>query len=96
MKADEFATARTWDQVSRIMVLGLLFLSSAQFLLAAVAFGALGKTETDKFISGGCILLAGVALALGLAFRKVGAPTWKHKLAVALIVLPAALSILTR
>lgn len=96
MKADEFATARAWEQLSRLAVLGLLFLSSFQFLVTAIVFGSLGKSDADKLITAGCLLFAGVAFALGLAFRKVGAPTWKHKLVVAIVALPAALTLLTR
>jgi hypothetical protein len=96
MKADEFAVARYWGQASRIIALGLLFLSSVQFLAATIVLGTLGKTEADKLISAGCTLFAGVAFALGLAFRRVGAPTWKHKLAVALVALPAALTVIMR
>jgi hypothetical protein len=96
MKADEFANARAWEQLARRAVLGLLFLSSFQFLVTAFAFGSLAKSGTGKLITGGCVLFAGVAFALGLTFRKVGAPTWKHKLAVGIVALPAALTLLTR
>ena len=72
----------------------LLFLSSVQFIAVAIVFGASGKTEGDKLISAGCTAFAGFALALGLAFCKAGAPTWRHKLAVAVVALPAALTIL--
>ncbi|WP_156930306.1 hypothetical protein [Sphingomonas jaspsi] len=96
MKPDEFATAKAWEQSSRIIVLVLLFLSGLQFLAAAIVFGSLGTSETDRLLTSGFLVLSGVAFALGLAFRKFGAPTWKHKLAVAILVLPAALSLLVR
>ena len=96
MKADEFATARAWEQLARLVVLGLLFLSSLQLLITAVVVGSLGKSETDKLIVAGCVLFASVAFGLALAFRKVGARTWKHKVAVGIVALPAALTLLTR
>ena len=96
MQTDEFATVRAWEDLARLAVLGLLFLSSLQFLVTAVVFGSLARSETDKLMTAGCVLLACVAFTLGLAFRKVGAPTWKHKLAVGIVALPAALTLLTR
>ena len=94
MKAHELEVVRSRDQASRNLVLGLLFLSAAFFLFAAILFGTLGATEEDKLITAACVLFAGAAFALGLAFRSVGAPTWKHKLAVAFFALPAALLII--
>lgn len=94
MRKDELAAVEAWYASSRIVVLGLLFLSSMQFLSVAIIVSALGQTPDDKLIFAGSLLFAAVALAAGLAFRKVGAPTWKHKVVVALITLPAALSIL--
>lgn len=79
--------------MGRWIVLILLGLSALQFLFAAIVFGFLVDTEDGKQLSAIFILLFGVALALAVAFRKSGAPTWKHKLAVAVIALPAALQL---
>ena len=96
MNADELAAAKAWEQSSRILVLTLLFSSSVQFLVAGLVFRTIGESANDTIIGSASMLLAGVAFALGLAFRKVGAPTWKHKIAVAAVAVPAALSVLTR
>ncbi|CAN5404771.1 hypothetical protein BH10PSE14_BH10PSE14_39700 [soil metagenome] len=95
-RADEFTTMRAWAQSLRIMVLCLLFLSAARFLATALVFRALGHSEADKLVFAGCLVLAALAAGLGLAFRKAGAPTWKHKVAVAIVALPAALSLALR
>jgi hypothetical protein len=96
MKLDEIETLHDWRRGSRLVVLGLLFLSALQFLAFAIVTGTLGKTEDDNMIFAGSMLLAGIAFALGISFRKVGAPTWKHQVAVALIAAPAAISVLVR
>ena len=96
MKTDEIETLHVWRSGSRLVVLGLLFLSALQFLAFAIVTRTLGNTENDNVIFAGSMLLAGLALALGISFRKVGAPTWKHKVAVALIAAPAAISVFVR
>ncbi|RYY26498.1 MAG: hypothetical protein EOP62_10245 [Sphingomonadales bacterium] len=93
---DSLMTVMAWQQTSRFVVLGLLFLSGCQFLAAALVYRTVGRSETDTLIFAGCLMMAGFAFALGLAFRKSGAPTWKHKLAVAVVALPAAISLLLR
>lgn len=93
---DSFTRVVAWERTSRIVVVGLLFLSGLQFLAAAVVYRELGENEADKLIFAGCLLFAEIAFALGLAFWKSGAPTWKHKAAVAVVALPAALSLVLR
>lgn len=93
---DSFATVVAWGRASRIVIMGLLALSGLQFLSAAVIYGTLGTSEADKWIFAGSLLFAGSAFALAFAFRKSGAPTWKHKAAVAVVALPAALSLVMR
>jgi uncharacterized PurR-regulated membrane protein YhhQ (DUF165 family) len=95
-RSDQVATAMAWERTSRIFVLGLLFLSALQFLTGAIVYGTLGQAETDKLVFAGCVLFTALAVGVGVAFRKSGAPTWKHKLAVASVALPAALSLLPR
>ena len=69
---------------------------TCQFLAAALVYRTVGRSETDMLLFAGCLMMAGFAFALGLAFRKSGAPTWKHRLAVAVVALPAAISLLLR
>jgi hypothetical protein len=93
---DSFMTVAAWEFTSRIVITGLLILNGLQFLAAAVVYRTLGTSEADKLIFAGSLLFAGIAFALALAFRKSGAPTWKHKAAVAVVALPAALSLAIR
>ena len=94
--SDNLSTIKMWERSSRILVLFLLGLSALQFLSGAILYGSLGQTETDKLICAAFGLLAGLALATAMSFRKSGAPTWKHKLVVAVIAAPAAMTMLTR
>lgn len=96
MKPDETEILRNWNSAIRVIILSLLFFSAFQFLAFAIVIRAFGTTEDEKLIFAGCMLLAGIAFALGVAFRKSGAPTWKHKVAVALVAAPAAVSIFMR
>lgn len=93
---DSFTTVVAWERTTRIVIVGLLVLSGVQFLAAAVVYRALGVSENDNLIFAGSLLFAGTAFALAIAFRRSGAPTWKHKAAVAVVVLPAALSLVMR
>ena len=96
LRNEAFSTVMAWQRTSRIIVSGLLLVSAFQFLAAAVVYGTLGNTEADKLTFAGCLVFATLAFALCVAFWKSGAPTWKHKVAVALVALPAALSIIAR
>jgi len=93
-RQDEFTTVQAWQSTSRIVISGLLILNACQFLAVAVIYRALGSSETDKLVFAGFLILAALASALCIAFWKTGAPTWRHKLAVAVVVLPAALSMM--
>lgn len=93
---DEFATVDAWQITSRIIVSGLLLPSGLRFLALAIVFRTLDNSEDYKLVFAGCLALATLALALCLTFWKSGAPTWKHKVAVALVSLPAALELVIR
>jgi hypothetical protein len=93
MRQNDNFTAVAWNGATRIVVVGLLVLSGFQFLSIAVVYRTLGASENDNMIFAGSLLFAGAAFAFALAFRKAGAPTWKHKAAVAVIAFPAALSL---
>lgn len=80
--------------MGRWIVLILLGFSAFQFLFTAIVLGFLVDTADGKLLSAAFFLLFGVALTLAIAFRKSGAPTWKHKVAVGVIVVPAALKLL--
>ena len=95
-QSDRFTVMVAWQHTTRIVTVGLLVLSGVQFLAAAVVYRTLGTSENDNLIFAGSLLFAGTAFALALAFRKSGAPTWKHKSAVAVVALPAALSLIMR
>ena len=62
------------------------------YVRAAILFGIAAVLA----LAGVVTLFVGIAFALALAFRKSGAPTWKHKAAVAVVALPAALSLAIR
>jgi uncharacterized PurR-regulated membrane protein YhhQ (DUF165 family) len=91
---DEFTTVEAWRSTSRIVISGLLILSAFQFLAGAVIYRVLGSSETEKLLFAGFLIFAALAAALCIAFWKTGAPTWKDKLAVAIVVVPAALRIM--
>ena len=95
MRAGDYEAARSWDTYSRFAVLGLLILSALQFLSVAVVLGTLGQSEGDRLLPAASLILVATAIALAVANRKSGAPTWKHKLIVMLLASPAALSIVT-
>ena len=84
------------ERTTRIIIVGLLFLSGFQFLAAAVVYRTLSTGEDDNLIFAGSLLFAGLAFALARAFRNSGAPTWKHKAAVAFVALPAVWSLIIR
>lgn len=91
---DQFAAIKALERSGRAILTGLLGLSALQFLTLAIVYGTLGQSSTDRLVFAGGLLAAGIALAVALAFWKSGAPTWKHKLAVFVIALPAASSLL--
>ncbi len=93
---DSYTPVVAWERTTRIVIVGLLVLSGLQFLAAAVVYRTLGTSENDNLIFAGSLFFAGFAFALARAFRKSGAPTWKHKAAVAVVALPAALSLVIR
>ena len=90
------ASAHPWELSYRVLVLCLLFVSALEWLAAAILYSTLGTTETDKLVCAGCLVLAGLAVGLGVAFRKTGAPTWKHKTAVAIVSIPAIIGMISR
>jgi drug/metabolite transporter (DMT)-like permease len=92
----EFTTLVAWQRASRILISGLLLVSAMQFVAAAIVYRTLGSSDTDTLIFAGCLVLAAIALAMCVSFWRSGAPTWKHKLAIALIALPAAIGMITR
>lgn len=96
LRDEKLKTDTAWQRTSRIVISGLLLLSAAQFVAAAVVYRSLGNSETDTLLFAGCLVFAALAFALCVAFWNSGAPTWKHKMAVAFVALPAVISIITR
>jgi hypothetical protein len=93
---NSFTKVVAWERTTRILTVFLLILSGVQFLAAAIVYRALGTDEADRLIFAGSLLFAGLAFAFALAFWKSGAPTWKHKVVVAVVALPAALTLIMR
>lgn len=94
LRNDETSTLMVWQRSFRLVVASLLLLSALQFLANSIVYRTLGSTEADKLIFAGSLVFAAVAFALCVAFWKSGAPTWKHKVAVAIVALPAVLNVL--
>jgi len=93
MMQDFSPQARTWEDVKRIAVLSVLWVSAMETLAAALMIGLSGSGDNARVVAAGLLLFGAMAIAVAVGFRKVTQPNWKHWVAIVVLGTPGALTL---
>jgi len=90
----EYSAAQAWTKLGRQLLRWSLTFSALLSTFAAVAVSFLADGEETNVVGGLLLMFAGAALAVGIGFRRVAQPNWRHWVTAIALAIPGAIYIL--
>ena len=90
MKSNPYAQAEAWEAMTRVAVMGFLFLGALMALSSAIVISVLETSEGAKILQAALLIFGFSAFATALAIKKAERLSWKHWCVISILAAPGA------